>query len=313
MAVPLRNAFTVDVEDFFQVAAFRHQIDPADWHRYPLRVVDNTLRILDWMDSRGIRGTFFVLGWVARQAPALVREILRRGHEVASHGFGHQLIYEIGPARFREDIRQARTLLEDAGGERVCGYRAPSYSVTARSLWALDILIEEGFSWDSSIYPIVHDLYGIPGARRFPHRIKRPAGEIREFPITTHEWRLGRTRVRIPVGGGGYLRLLPAPWVRRAFEQINRQEGQPAILYVHPWEIDPGQPRVRAPWRSRFRHYLNLHRTLDKLDYLARHLAFAPVRDVLAETAEEPEIEREPADAGSTPEQSQGVRSWKNC
>ncbi|MBE0597365.1 MAG: DUF3473 domain-containing protein [Desulfuromonadales bacterium] len=278
----MRNAFTVDVEDFFQVAAFRRQVAVEQWPQFTLRVVDNTLRVLDWMECRQILGTFFVLGWVAERAPALVREILHRGHEVASHGYGHQLIYEIGPDRFRLDVRRARQILEDAGGEKICGYRAPSYSITARSLWALDILIEEGFTWDSSIYPIIHDLYGIPGGNRFLHWIQRPAGQIREFPITTYELRLARARVRLPVGGGGYLRLLPAPWIRRAFEKINQEEGQPAILYFHPWEIDPQQPRIQAPWRSRFRHYLNLERTFGKLDYLVRHLPFAPVREVLA-------------------------------
>ncbi len=279
----MRNALTIDVEDYFQVAAFRRDIRPDEWDHYPLRVAGNTRRLLDWLEERDLRATFFVLGWVARRLPDLVREIQRRGHEIASHGFGHQLIYEIGPTRFREDVRSARRLLEDISGSPVTGYRAPSYSITARSLWALDILIEEGITHDSSIYPIYHDLYGIPGAQRFPHLICRPSGSIREFPISTVCLAACGRQWRLPVGGGGYLRLLPASLVARAFHHINQREGQPAVLYFHPWEIDPLQPRVRSNWKSRFRHYHNLEKTFGKIDYLVKKLPFAPLRDVLAD------------------------------
>lgn len=279
----MRNALTVDVEDYFHVAAFRRHIRVEDWDHYPLRVVDNTRRVLDLMDEAGVKATFFILGWVAARAPDLVREIQGRGHEIASHGFGHQLIYDIGAERFRQDVRRAKALLEDISGEAVIGYRAPSYSITARSLWALDILVEEGFTYDSSIFPIFHDLYGIPGALRFPHVLQRPAGSIREFPISTLHLGFGGMAYRLPVGGGGYLRLFPVTFMRYAFERINRREGKPAVLYFHPWEVDPDQPRIAAGFKSRFRHYVNLEKTFDKLSYLVRSLSFAPMKDVFAD------------------------------
>ncbi len=280
----MRNALTVDVEDYFQVAAFRNDIRVEDWEHYPLRVVDNTHRVLDLFDRYGVKATFFILGWVAMRRPELVGEIRRRGHEIASHGFGHQLIYDIGPERFRDDVRRSKALLEDLCGEAVHGYRAPSYSITARNLWALDILIEEGFTYDSSIFPIHHDLYGIPGAERFPHLIRRPAGTIREFPISTLQLEVGgRMSFRLPVGGGGYLRLFPVSLMRYAFHHINCKEHQPAVLYFHPWEIDPGQPRIPSGWKSRFRHYVNLETTFGKLDALMGNLQFVTMKEVLAD------------------------------
>jgi polysaccharide deacetylase family protein (PEP-CTERM system associated) len=278
---PLCNALTIDVEDYFQVNAFRHVIDPDQWDSFPLRVVDNTMRVLEWLAAWEGRGTFFILGWVADRAPALVREIAAGGHEIACHGYGHQLIYQIGPQRFREDVRRAKGRLEELCGIPVVGYRAPSYSITKQSLWALDILIEEGFTYDSSIFPVHHDVYGLPEAERFPHRLQRPSGSLLEFPISTLALGMGRRQIHLPVGGGGYLRLFPAPLLRRAFEHINRREGQPGVLYFHPWEIDPGQPHIDAGFKSNFRHYLHLDRTLDKLTYLARHLAFAPMGEIL--------------------------------
>lgn len=278
----LKNALTVDVEDYFQVTAFDRVISPGNWDTYPLRVGDNTRKVLDLFDRYGVKGTFFVLGWVAERDPALVREIQRRGHEIACHGYGHQLIYRIGPEAFQIDVHRAKTLLEDLTGVPVNGYRAPSYSITAASLWALDILIDEGFTYDSSIFPIMHDIYGMPDAPRFPHDIRRPGGSIREFPISTTQISWGRRTFRFPVGGGGYLRLLPACWFCRAFNRLNRREGQPGVLYFHPWEIDPGQPRVAAGPRSRFRHYLNLDRMEQKLCSLLSSLGFAPMAEVLA-------------------------------
>jgi len=274
----MKNALTVDVEDYFHVTAFESVISPADWDRYPLRVSDNTRRILDLFDRFAVKGTFFILGWVAERDPGLVREIRQRGHEIACHGYGHRLIYRIGAEAFRTDVRRAKTLLEGITGEPVIGYRAPSYSITGASLWALDILIEEGFTYDSSIFPIMHDIYGMPDAPRFPHDISRPAGIIREFPIST----LQIGSVRVPVGGGGYLRLLPATLFRRVFNRINCRDRQPAVLYFHPWEIDPRQPRVAgASARSRFRHYLNLDRMEQKLCILLSSLRFAPMAEVL--------------------------------
>ncbi|GFO63704.1 XrtA system polysaccharide deacetylase [Geomonas paludis] len=278
----LINALTVDVEDYFQVSAFARHVDRGGWDNYPLRVEHNTARVLDLFDSFGVKGTFFVLGWVARRCPALVRRIGERGHEIACHGFGHQLIYDLDAQAFREDVRSAKALLEDTAGCRVRGYRAPSYSITARSLWALDVLIEEGFEFDSSVFPVYHDIYGIPGAPRFPHLIRRPAGVIREFPLTTYPLRLAGREYRLPVAGGGYLRLFPASFLARCIGSINGREGEPAVLYFHPWELDPDQPRIRAGARSRFRHYLNLKRTEGKLRSLLGALEFGTMSEAMA-------------------------------
>ncbi len=277
------NALTVDVEDYFQVNAFARVVKHSEWDSFKPRVVANTLKTLDLLDVFSVKATFFILGWVAERAPGLVAEIAGRGHEVACHGYGHQLVYEIGPDRFREDIRRAKGIIEGITGEAVHGYRAPSYSITGRSLWALDILVEEGFSYDSSIFPVVHDTYGIPCARRFPHEIACTTGSLREFPLTTLNIRGAGRELRLPIAGGGYLRLLPAALVRRGIEYVNRNERQPAVLYFHPWEIDPDQPRISAGLRSRFRHYLNLHRTEGKLRHLLGSLRFAPMGKVLEE------------------------------
>ncbi len=275
------NALTIDVEDYFQVTAFERHVERGNWDQFSLRVADNTDRILDMLDEFSLKATFFVLGWVAERAPGTVREIGRRGHEIACHGYGHELVYRIGPQRFRDDVKRAKALLEEATGSAVHGYRAPSYSITAKSLWALEILAEEGFSYDSSIFPIVHDVYGIPGGKRFPHDIETRSGTITEFPISTFPVKIGPWHTRVPIAGGGYLRLLPAPLVRLAIRHINRHEHQPAIVYFHPWEIDPDQPRIRAGLKSRFRHYLNLERMEAKVRYLLTNLRFSPVRDIL--------------------------------
>lgn len=281
------NALTIDVEDYFQVNAFAGVIRRDQWDTFPLRVGDNTRRILDMLDEFQVKGTFFILGWVAEREPELVREIGRRGHEVACHGYGHELIYGIGPEAFRADVRRAKQLLEDVSGVPVVGYRAPSYSITKKSLWALDILVEEGFQYDSSIFPVYHDTYGMPDAPRFPHVITTAAGAIREFPLTTFPLRLLGKEYRLPIAGGGYLRLLPAAFIGKAFQQLNLQERQPAVLYFHPWEIDPGQPRIRAGFRSRFRHYLNLSATEGKLRHLLKTVQFTPMNTVMASTVDD--------------------------
>lgn len=278
------NALTIDVEDYFQVTAFERQIKPGEWGRYPLRVEGNTLRILDMLDEFALKATFFVLGWVAERLPALVKEISRRGHEIACHGYGHQLVYRLSPQEFRHDISKAKNLLEDICGERVHGYRAPSYSITVKSLWALDILVEEGFTYDSSIFPITHDIYGIPGGKRFPHEISTHAGKIREFPISTFPLHVGWWKSQMPICGGGYLRLFPAALVARAIQAINVKEKQPVIVYFHPWEIDPEQPRIRAGARSCFRHYLNLERMELKVRHLLDNFRFSPAGEVLSRT-----------------------------
>ena len=278
----MRNALTIDVEDYFQVTAFEGVVGRDDWPAYPSRVENNTRRVMDLLDEYGLKGTFFVLGWVARRFPQLVREIFTNGHEVASHGYDHALVYKLSPEEFRQDLRRAKATLEDVTNRPVLGYRAPSYSITAKSLWALDILIDEGFVYDSSIFPIHHDTYGIPGAQRFPHVIRRENGTILEFPLTTLHMSLPGRRMALPIAGGGYLRLLPAGMIHWGMRRINVVEGQPAVLYFHPWEIDPDQPRIRACLRSRFRHYVNLDLTEDKLRVLFKGLEFGSMSDVLS-------------------------------
>ncbi|MGE4421868.1 MAG: XrtA system polysaccharide deacetylase [Pseudodesulfovibrio sp.] len=280
----ITNALTVDVEDYFQVSAFAESIDRSGWDGYELRVENNVARVLDLFDEYGVKATFFTLGWVAERAPGLVRRIADRGHEIACHGYGHQLVYDIGPKAFREDIHRAKAILEDQAGKEVIGYRAPSYTITERSLWALDILIEEGFRFDSSIFPIYHDRYGIPNAERFPHVLTREAGSIAEFPLTTRHFSLFGKSVELPVAGGGYLRLLPVGLIRNSLQRVNSVEGQPVVVYFHPWEVDPGQPRVgNLSLKSRFRHYVNLSKTYGKLEVLLKALPFDSMGAVLAQ------------------------------
>lgn len=275
------NALTVDVEDYFHVSAFEGLIRPEQWEKFDQRVADNTRRVLDLLQDFQLHATFFVLGWVAERHPDLVRAIHAAGHEVACHGQNHQRILHQTPEAFRQDVVSAKALLEDIIGCPVVGYRAPSYSITPATLWALDILIEEGFTFDSSIFPIVHDLYGFPGASPYPHRIRRPAGDILEFPPTTLRFGPSRGRLALPIAGGGYLRLFPSWFIRWGLDHVNRREGQPGVLYFHPWEIDPGQPRIAAGWKSRFRHYLNLNKTEKRLRKLFSRFNFAPMGAVL--------------------------------
>lgn len=275
------NALTIDVEDFFQVNAFSRHINRGDWENFPLRVADNTRRILDMLDELNVKATFFVLGWVAEREGSLIKEILLHGHEVACHGYGHELIYAIGPDRFRQDIRRAKSILEDIAGTKVSGYRAPSYSITGKSIWALDILVEEGFSYDSSIFPVYHDTYGLPDSPRFPYLITRESGTIMEFPLTTYPLRFCKKEYRLPIAGGGYLRFFPASFLQWGIDSINKKEKQPAVLYFHPWEIDPDQPRIKAGFKSTFRHYLNLHSTEAKLRKIIGSGQFTTMHEVL--------------------------------
>ena len=274
------NAMTVDVEDYFQVSAFDSAVSRVDWPAMESRVERNTQRLLDLFDEFSVKGTFFVLGWVAERHPGIVREIARRGHEVASHGFGHRLIYEQTQAEFRDDVRRAKHLLEDLGGAPVTGYRAPSFSVTAKSLWALDILFQEDYRYDASIFPIRHDRYGIPDAPRHAHTIPVDGGTLVEVPASTV--RVGG--VNLPVGGGGYFRLLPYRWTQWGIASVNRAEKRPAVFYIHPWEIDPAQPRLRAGLVSRFRHYRNLALTERRLRRLLSDFRFGPL-DALVDSA----------------------------
>ncbi len=272
------NAFTVDVEDFFQVQAFASTVDRASWDDFTPRVEANTQRLLGLLQARETRGTFFVLGWVAERFPGLVRAIARAGHEVASHGMGHRLVYEQTPEVFREETRRAKGLLEDLLQRPVLGYRAATYSITARSLWALDILAEEGFHYDSSIFPMHHDNYGIPGAPTEPYALTTPNGaKLAEFPISILRWH----GITIPVAGGGYFRFFPYWLTRWALRKIN-QSKTPFVFYLHPWEVDPGQPRIPgAGLKSRFRHYQNLTRCQPRLEQLLADFTFVAVEDVL--------------------------------
>jgi len=275
------NALTIDVEDYFQVNAFAPYIARESWDGFPLRVEDNVARLLNLLDEFNVKATFFVLGWVAERVPQLVRQIQSRGHEIACHGYGHQLIYQIGPQAFREDISRAKGILEGITGVAVKGYRAPTYSITSKSLWAFDALIEEGFSYDSSVFPVYHDTYGMPDAPRFPYTVQREGGTIREFPLSTLPLKLAGLSYQLPIAGGGYLRLLPVALIKWGIERINLIEGKPAVLYLHPWEVDPGQPRVKAGWKSSFRHYNNLSRTESKLRYLLKGLSYGTMEQVL--------------------------------
>lgn len=272
------NALTFDVEEYFHVENLRDMAPRELWDIFERRVERNVDRILALLADRGVRATFFVLGWVAEREPAVVRRIAAAGHEIGSHGYGHELIYKLGPRRFREDVRRARAATEDLTGEPVVGYRAPTWSVTKESLWALDILRDEGFVYDSSVFPVVHDRYGIPDAPAHPHRIPagRPGGGLFEFPPLTLRI-LGQN---LPVGGGGYLRLFPARLIEHAIRSMNAK-GHPAAIYLHPWELDPGQPRLLAPLLSHFRHYNGLGRCEAKLARIIGGFRFGPMREAL--------------------------------
>ena len=261
---PVVNAFSVDVEDYFHVEALASAIERSRWDRLEYRAEANTRRLLGLLDDEGVKATFFVLGWVAKRSPGLVREIHVAGHEVACHGLSHRLVYGQTPEVFEAETREAKALLEDATGAAVRGYRAATYSITSKSLWALEILEHLGFVYDSSVFPVRHDLYGIPGSPRFPYR--PGPGRLLEVPITTVEI----AGQRLPCGGGGYFRLLPYAAFSAGLRRVNRRDGQPAVFYCHPWEVDPGQPRVKTSWKSTFRHYTNLARMESRLRRLLR-------------------------------------------
>jgi polysaccharide deacetylase family protein (PEP-CTERM system associated) len=269
----MRNAMTVDVEDYFHVTAFADALDRARWPSLESRVERNTMRLLELFARHDVHITFFVLGWVAQRFPGLIRELHRAGHEIACHGMTHELVYKQSPGTFRQETQSAKALLEELTGAKVRGYRAATYSITARSLWALEILEELGFEYDSSVFPVRHDLYGIPGASRWPFRVA--SGRLVEIPLTT----VNVAGQSLPCAGGGYFRLLPYRFFRWALRRVNA-EGLPAVFYLHPWEIDPQQPRIGASWRSRFRHYTNLHRTESRLERLLRDFSWGRMDEV---------------------------------
>lgn len=258
----ITNALTIDVEDYFQVSAFASHIDRADWDTTECRVERNVNRMLDMLERKQTKATFFTLGWVAERYPALVRRIVADGHELASHGYGHERASDLSEAAFSHDIRKAKTILEDLGGVPVVGYRAPSFSIGAGNLWALDSLEQAGYRYSSSIYPVQHDHYGMPDAPRFRHQI-RPG--LVEIPPTT----LRLFNRNLPSSGGGYFRLLPYPLSRWMIQQVNERDEQAAVFYCHPWEIDADQPRVDGiGFKTRFRHYVNIGRTEQRLEQL---------------------------------------------
>jgi polysaccharide deacetylase family protein (PEP-CTERM system associated) len=276
----MRNALSIDVEDYYQVSAFESVVAFSDWEHYESRVERNTYRLMDLLDTHATAATFFVLSWIAARHPTLIRDMAARGHEVASHGYAHRRVYTQTPAQFREETRRSKRLLEDLTGRAVLGYRAASYSITTQSLWALDILREEGFAYDSSIFPIRHDRYGIPAAQRFCHRLGDAAGRsLVEFPPST----VVVGGVNLPIAGGGYFRLLPYLVTRWGVRRLNRKEQQPAMIYLHPWEVDPDQPRLPSNLLTRWRHYMNLHRVEGRLHRLLQDFSCGTVRQVLQE------------------------------
>jgi polysaccharide deacetylase family protein (PEP-CTERM system associated) len=306
---PIINALTVDLEDYYMVSAFESVVKREDWERHESRIERNTHRVLDILDAangnHGVKATFFCLGWVAERYPQLIQEIDRGGHEIACHSYDHQLVYGMTPDQFRDDVRMTKRLLEDITGKEVIGYRAPSYSITQKSLWALDILGEEGYRYDSSIFPIHHDRYGIPTAPRFPFlvRMNGNGGNGTALPADLGQmplWNPGQDDSRdecivevpistvkvmgcnIPISGGGYMRLFPYWMIKRGLSGINNVENQPFVFYLHPWEFDPEQPRMNhlSPL-SRFRHYVNLDGTADKVKNLLNDFSFSSMENVI--------------------------------
>ena len=272
------NAFSVDVEDYFQVGLFEDAIPRDTWDRLEPRVEQNTRRLLELCDQYRVKGTFFVLGWVAERWPQLVRDIRDAGHELGTHGQDHRRVTTLTPREFREDIRRSKGTIEDISGVQVIGYRAPNYSIVRETLWAVDVLAEEGFRYDSSIFPIRHDRYGIPDFPRFPRPVHGHNGSaLQEVPIST----VRIAGMNLPFVGGGYLRHFPLSFIRWGMERLNSSERRPAILYIHPWEIDPDQPRQRVRWLTRMRHYRNLHRTEERLVSLFSDYSFTTIREVL--------------------------------
>ena len=272
------NAMSIDVEEYFHASALEAVAPRAQWESLPSRVVPTTQMLLELFASRRMRATFFVLGWVADKYPALVRDIAAAGHEIASHGYWHQIVYSLTPDAFRDDVRRSKHVLEDLAGKPVRGYRAPSFSITRQSLWALDVLLEEGYAYDASVFPVHHDRYGIPDAPRHSYTLTRAAGTLQEVPPST----VHVAGQNLAVAGGGYFRLLPYGWTRAGLRRLNRHEQRSAIFYLHPWEIDTEQPRLPVGVATRLRHYGNLGRTMGRLTRLIDEFPFGTVEDVVA-------------------------------
>ncbi len=281
MAVALVTAmvahhFTIDVEEYFQVSALEPYVARSDWDRYPSRVATQMERLLALLARHNARATCFVVGWVAERHPDLIRTIARAGHEIASHGWDHARVTTLTPVQFRHSVRSSKRVLEDIAGTPVVGFRAPSFSIVAGREWALDILLEEGYGYDSSLFPIRRPGYGYPTGRSDPHFLERSAGRLAEIPPATLRW----AGMRLPAAGGGYFRLLPYGVVRAALRQCERRHV-PGTFYIHPWEIDPDQPRVDVSWLTRARHYRGLRGTVPRLERLLTEFRFVPIRETM--------------------------------
>jgi polysaccharide deacetylase family protein (PEP-CTERM system associated) len=275
---PMAHVISVDVEDYYQVEAFSDTIDRKSWDNWPSRVVSNTHRALDLLDRYSTKATFFFVGWIAHRFPSLVREVEARGHELACHSYWHRPVYSLTPSQFREDTREAKDVVEQAAGVRIIGYRAPTWSITKNCLWALDILAEEEFVYDSSIFPIKHDLYGDPDAQRLPYiYVSRSGLKLREFPPAT----IRIAGLNLPGAGGGYLRVFPVFYTLWMFRQAEKKRPHPLVVYFHPWELDPGQPRIREKLKSRLRHYTHLDSMQSRLSLLLQSRSFLPFCELL--------------------------------
>jgi polysaccharide deacetylase family protein (PEP-CTERM system associated) len=272
------DGLSVDLEDYFHVEAFAETVPPSRWPLFNSRTRRNTGLTLELLARHGHRATFFILGWVAEREPGLVREVAAAGHELACHSHLHRPLYRLTPREFRDDLRRSRDAIENASGTKIFGFRAPTFSITRESLWALEVLAEENFEYDSSIFPVRHDFYGIPEAPRWIHLKQLPSGRsIWEIPPSTV--RIGRTNV--PFGGGGYLRHLPMVFSRWAIKTVHGCDRQPVIVYFHPWELDPDQPRLTGSWKSRLRHYRGLRKTAERLDEILSRGQFQPLADLI--------------------------------
>jgi polysaccharide deacetylase family protein (PEP-CTERM system associated) len=273
----MSNALTIDLEDYYHVSNFERYVPRDRWDIMPIRVEESTIKVLELLSAYKIKATFFVLGWIAERMPSLIREVWSGGHEIASHGYDHRLAYGMSPEDFRTDIRKSKSAIEDAIGERIYGYRATSYSIVRNNLRYLRILAEEGFFYDSSIFPVHHDRYGIPDWYRFPKVVKCDGYTIHEVPPSTFKI----FGYNLPVAGGGYLRLFPVRFLSYCISRINMVEGKPAVIYFHPWELDIDQPRIKVPFLRAFRHYNNLHNTEKKIAYLLKNFKFCRISEIL--------------------------------
>jgi polysaccharide deacetylase family protein (PEP-CTERM system associated) len=273
----MKNALTIDLEDYFHVGAYSGRVKLEEWDSYPSRVAQNTDRLLELFAANNCKATFFVLGWVAEKKPEVVARVAAAGHEIGCHSFFHRRVFDLTPQEFREDTRRAKAVIEDVTGQQMLGYRAPNFSVTPKSTWALEILVQEGFTYDSSIFPVKHPSYGMPNAPRMPFWVDTPSGRILEFPMST----VAVGSSRSPIGGGAYLRLLPYVYTRWAIEYLNRSENSPVCVYLHPWELDPEQPHMGGSISARTRHYFGLRGTENKLRKLLGDVEFASLCSIM--------------------------------